>query len=102
MYEQARGLAARIASVLPLSEPVPCHDDLLPSNLPTAADGCAGEGAMLVDWEYAGMGHWMFDPGNLSVNNEFDFAAYAEHHFARLTAAARDPRLDEWLAAAAG
>ncbi len=27
---------------------------------------------MLVDWEYAGMGHRMFDLGNLSVNNEFD------------------------------
>ena len=27
---------------------------------------------MLVDWEYAGMGHRMFDLGNLAVNNEFD------------------------------
>jgi thiamine kinase-like enzyme len=30
---------------------------------------------MLVDWEYAGMGHRFFDLGNLSVNNEFDPAA---------------------------
>ena len=27
---------------------------------------------MLVDWEYAGMGHPLFDLGNLAVNNEFD------------------------------
>lgn len=26
---------------------------------------------MLVDWEYAGMGHRLFDLGNLAVNNEF-------------------------------
>jgi thiamine kinase-like enzyme len=30
---------------------------------------------MLVDWEYAGMGHRMFDLGNLAVNNEFDDGA---------------------------
>ena len=29
---------------------------------------------MLVDWEYAGMGHRLFDLGNLAVNNEFDDA----------------------------
>ena len=34
-----------------------------------------GEGVMLVDWEYAGMGHRLFDLGNLAVNNEFDDAA---------------------------
>ncbi len=27
---------------------------------------------MIVDWEYAGMGHPCFDLGNLSVNNDFD------------------------------
>jgi hypothetical protein len=32
---------------------------------------------------------------------EFDFAQYARRHFARLTAAAGDPRLEEWLVAAA-
>jgi thiamine kinase-like enzyme len=147
-YEPTRLLARRIADVLPLSEPVPCHDDLLPGNLLTV-----GSGVMLVDWEYAGMGHRLFDLGNLAVNNEFDesaeerllaayfeedpvspgrraalglmklmsdareaawgvvqgviseldfdFAAYAEKHFARLRAAARDPRLEEWIGAAA-
>ncbi len=39
-------------------------------------------GVMLVDWEYAGMGHRLFDLGNLAVNNEFD-----ESDEARLLAA---------------
>jgi thiamine kinase-like enzyme len=69
-YEEACELAARIAEALPLDHPVPCHDDLLPANiLATAADPAQ---AMLVDWEYAGMGHRMFDLGNLAVNNGFD------------------------------
>ena len=148
-YEDARALAARIAAVLPLDDPVPCHDDLLPANvLATHADP---DHAVLVDWEYAGMGHRMFDLGNLAINNEFDeatqdraleayygepptagqraalalmrimsdareaawgvvqgsisdlnfdFAEYAEQHFARLEQSAADPRLEEWLGAA--
>jgi thiamine kinase-like enzyme len=72
-FGEARALAGRVATALPLDGPVPCHDDLLPSNvLATHAD--PGH-AMLVDWEYAGMGHPMFDLGNLAVNNEFDQAA---------------------------
>jgi thiamine kinase-like enzyme len=125
---------------------VPCHDDPLPGNI-LARDAEPGQ-ALLVDWEYAGMGHRMFDLGNLAVNNEFDeaaeerlliayyggdptpgrraalklmrimsdareaawgvvqgaiselqfdFAAYAGEHFARLAQAARDPRLEQWL-----
>ena len=69
-YGAAREVAARIAAVLPLTDPVPCHDDLLPANLLSVADG-----VMLVDWEYAGMGHRLFDLGNLAVNNGFDDAA---------------------------
>jgi thiamine kinase-like enzyme len=68
-YADTRALAARIASALPLEQPVACHDDLLPGNLMTI-DG--GETVLLVDWEYAGMGHPLFDLGNLAVNNEFD------------------------------
>ncbi len=68
-YESARTLAARIGAALPLSEPVPCHNDLLAGNLLEADDG---SGIMLVDWEYAGMGHRLFDLGNLAVNNDFD------------------------------
>jgi len=65
-YGRARELTARIAEVLPLTKAVPCHDDLLPGNV-MRADGKV----ILVDWEYAGMGHPMFDLGNVAVNNEF-------------------------------
>lgn len=66
-YQRAAVLVRRIASTLPLAAPVPCHDDLLPGNLiQTPAT------IMLVDWEYAGMGHRFFDLGNLAANNEFD------------------------------
>jgi aminoglycoside phosphotransferase (APT) family kinase protein len=70
----ARELAAsvaRIAAVMPLDSPRPCHNDLLAGNLIRAqADGRV----MIVDWEYAGMGDPRFDLGNLSVNNDFDAA----------------------------
>ncbi len=68
-YRQAQAVVARIAAVLPLTEPAPCHDDLLPGNL-LVADADPGR-AVLVDWEYAGMGHRLFDLGNLAINNEF-------------------------------
>jgi thiamine kinase-like enzyme len=72
-YARTRELVARIAEVLPLTDPAPCHNDLLPGNvLATEAD--PGH-ALLVDWEYAGMGHPYFDLANLAVNNEFDEAA---------------------------
>jgi thiamine kinase-like enzyme len=67
-YGDAQDLAARIAAVLPLSDPVPCHNDLLAGNL-LDVDGESPE-VLLVDWEYAGMGHRLFDLGNLAVNNE--------------------------------
>ena len=148
-YGHAKALAQRIAIALPLHRPAPCHDDLLPSNI--LARAAEPDQAILVDWEYAGMGHPLFDLGNLAVNNdfdepaeerllaayygeaptpgrraalrlmrimsdareaawgvvqgsiselEFDFAHYARSHFARLSEAARDPRLEEWLDAA--
>ena len=147
-YASTCQLARQVGEALPLTHPVPCHNDLLPANLLGLADA----GVMLVDWEYAGMGHRLFDLGNLAVNNEldeaaedrllaayfdeppsaarraalrlmrimsdareaawgvvqsalseldFDFDAYAGSHFARLADAARDPRLQEWLDAAA-
>ncbi len=56
--------------MLPLDDPVPCHDDLLAGNLIQTEHEI-----LLVDWEYAGIGHRYFDLGNLAVNNEFDEAA---------------------------
>jgi thiamine kinase-like enzyme len=75
-YGRAASIAARIAAVLPLRDPRPCHNDLLAGNIIRArGNGDAGEGELLiVDWEYAGMGHRCFDLGNLSVNNDFDEA----------------------------
>jgi thiamine kinase-like enzyme len=147
-YGAARELAHRIGRALPLSRPVPCHDDLLPANVLHVGDG----GIMLIDWEYAGMGHGMFDVANLAAGADldeqeesrllaayverkpsfgdhaalrlmrimsdareaawgvvqqwisdldFDFAAYADRHFRRMAAVASDPRLQEWLDAAA-
>ena len=84
-------LVERIAAALPAEAPVPCHDDLLGANLLVpAADPDA---LLLVDWEYAGMGHRLFDLGNLSVNNDFDEAAderlLAAYFGAPVTAARR-------------
>ncbi len=68
-YADASAVAARVAAVLPLERPRPCHNDLLAGNIIRARDG---DRMMIVDWEYAGMGHPCFDLGNLSVNNHFD------------------------------
>lgn len=149
-YRRTQELVARVAEVLPLTDPAPCHNDLLPGNI-LAADADPGH-ALLVDWEYAGMGHPYFDLANLAVNNaldeaaqdrlltayfdqppepgrhaalrlmmlvsdareaawgvvqgsiselDFDFADYAHQHFTRLERNASDPRLQEWMRAAA-
>jgi thiamine kinase-like enzyme len=66
-YAEAQAIARRIAEAMPLNHPAPCHCDLLPGNLLQAADR-----VLLVDWEYAGMGHRAFDLGNVAVNNDFD------------------------------
>jgi thiamine kinase-like enzyme len=72
-YTRTQDLVARIADVLPLTEPIPCHNDLLPGNI-LATEADPGH-ALLVDWEYAGMGHPYFDLANLAVNNALDEAA---------------------------
>ncbi len=78
-YARTQELVGRIANVLPLSDPVPCHNDLLAGNLlmvdPDGLPGGQRPAPMLVDWEYAGMGHRLFDLGNLAVNNELDASA---------------------------
>ncbi|HET8953879.1 MAG TPA: phosphotransferase [Solirubrobacteraceae bacterium] len=60
--------AAAIRAALrgPEHAPVPCHNDLLASNV---LDD--GRRLWIVDWEYAGMGDRYFDLGNLAVNNDF-------------------------------
>ncbi|HEX8977748.1 MAG TPA: phosphotransferase [Solirubrobacteraceae bacterium] len=69
-YRMATEVVGRIAAALPAEEPVPCHNDLLAANVLTPR-GAAGP-VMLVDWEYAGMGHRLFDLGNLAAGSEFD------------------------------
>jgi thiamine kinase-like enzyme len=59
ILEDTRGLSRRIAPF----RPVLCHNDLLPSNL---IDG--GRRLWLVDWEYAGIGHPLFDLASVSAN----------------------------------
>ncbi len=66
----AQELVARIAAVVPLQVELPCHNDLLAGNIIRRPEGRL----TLVDWEYAGMGHHLFDLGNLAVNNELDGA----------------------------
>jgi thiamine kinase-like enzyme len=66
--EGASDAARLIARALPLQSARPCHNDLLAGNIILTAK----DEVMLVDWEYAGMGHPYFDLGNLSVNNGFD------------------------------
>jgi thiamine kinase-like enzyme len=70
-YQEARELAVRITAALGGARLAPCHNDLLPGNLVRER---TADRIMIVDWEYAGMGHPFFDLGNLSVNNGFDEA----------------------------
>jgi thiamine kinase-like enzyme len=93
-YALAEDVAARIAAVLPLTDPVPCHNDLLAANL-LRVQSSDGPTVMLVDWEYAGIGHRLFDLGNLAVNNEFDDRA----HERLLTAYYEEPLTPGRLAA---
>ena len=148
-YARALTVAGLIAAALAPHQPRPCHNDLLAGNIIRSREDGA---VLIVDWEYAGMGHPCFDLGNLSVNNDFDEAAderllqayfdeppadarratlalmrvlsdareaawgvlqaeiseidfdferYARTHFERLRVAAEQPRMREWLAAAA-
>lgn len=149
-YAPAQRVAAEIGAALGRSAWRPCHNDLLPGNLLRELQE---DRIMIVDWEYAGMGHPWFDLGNLSVNNgldeqaderllgaylereptpreraglklmrllsdareaawgvmqgcvsdlDFDFAGYAERHFARLAAAVASPGYERWLTTVGG
>jgi thiamine kinase-like enzyme len=59
LLDDARLLAHQIGPF----RPVLCHNDLLPANMITGAGQL-----WLVDWEYAGMGHPMFDLASISAN----------------------------------
>ncbi len=59
LLDDARQLSRRIAPF----RPALCHNDLLPANL--IDDGAR---LWLVDWEYAGAGHPLFDLANASAN----------------------------------
>ncbi|HEY2006037.1 MAG TPA: phosphotransferase [Solirubrobacteraceae bacterium] len=72
-YGLAREVAGRIGRALPADDLRPCHNDLLAANVLSPSDDRAR--VTLVDWEYAGMGHRLFDLGNLAVNSDFDGAA---------------------------
>ncbi len=58
--------ADRVARALGPFVPVLCHNDLLAANF--LDDGNA---IWLVDWEYAGIGHPLFDLANLAANGNF-------------------------------
>lgn len=62
LLDDARGLARRITPFTP----VLCHNDLLAGNI--LDDGRA---VWLVDWEYAGIGHPLFDLASVSGNCAF-------------------------------
>jgi thiamine kinase-like enzyme len=69
-YDEALAAAHTIERAVrdqPGHEPVPAHNDLLPTNF--LRDG---HRMQLIDWEYAGMGDRWFDLGNFAVNNELD------------------------------
>jgi thiamine kinase-like enzyme len=71
-YAEALAVAGLIAVALAPHTPRPCHNDLLAGNIIRSRERGT---VLIVDWEYAGMGHPCFDLGNLSVNNDFDEAA---------------------------
>jgi thiamine kinase-like enzyme len=64
LHQRSRAIEAAFAAAP--TAPVPCHNDLLPSNVLFDA-----ERVWLLDYEYAGMNDLFFDLGNLSVNSAF-------------------------------
>jgi aminoglycoside phosphotransferase (APT) family kinase protein len=89
--EHAATVAADAVGLATPGPSRPCHNDLLNANF---IDD--GDRVRIIDWEYAGMGDPMFDPGNLSANHELTadedaslLQAYAgaldERQLARLT-----------------
>jgi len=65
LLDDAAGLSRRLGPFVP----VLCHNDLLASNILDA-----GDRIWLVDWEYAGMGHPLFDLAGVCANCAFSEA----------------------------
>ncbi|MBY0395095.1 MAG: phosphotransferase family protein [Thermoleophilia bacterium] len=79
LLEDARGLAHRMGPF----RPTLCHNDLLPANILDDRDGRI----WLVDWEYAGIGHPLFDLAGVSANcalSDDQDAAFLEAYRGRL------------------
>jgi aminoglycoside phosphotransferase (APT) family kinase protein len=57
--------AADLQAAIGPAETVLCHNDLLPGNI------LVGARLWLIDWEYAGYGHPLFDLGGIAGNNGF-------------------------------
>jgi thiamine kinase-like enzyme len=76
-YADAQAVIARIADALPLSDPVPSHNHPLPGSVLDLTPVADGEPAhiALVDWDFAAMGHHLYDLASLAVYNHFDESA---------------------------
>lgn len=72
-YSDAQALTARIAEAVPLGDPAPIHNNLLPGTV--LGDRAAPTRIALVGWEYAAMGDPLFDLASLAVHNNFDSPA---------------------------
>jgi thiamine kinase-like enzyme len=83
LLDDARALAHRVAPFVP----VLCHNDLLPANI--LDDGGR---VWLVDWEYAGVGHPLFDLAGVSANCGFSRAEDAALLAAYRGTPGADPR----------
>ena len=79
MLEATRKLSHTIAPYIPTL----CHNDMLPANV---LDD--GQRMWIVDWEYAGMGHPLFDLAGFSAN--CDFPKSKTSSFSRAIAASFD------------
>ena len=81
LHQQSRHIETAFAARP--SQPVPCHNDLLPGNVLFAEDR-----VWLLDYEYAGMNDVFFDLANLSVKGAGKLFAGAPSTYAEVIAAA--------------
>ncbi len=86
--EESRQLAHQVAPF----RPTLCHNDLLAANVLIDADR-----ASLVDWEYAGIGHPLFDlagvSGNVGLSPELETHLLLEYGVADLDSALRELKI---------